>query len=1114
MSSVAFGSSFSFITAATPSTGWLVGYDTDGILKQKDSSGIIIPIGGGPTAGNPSTYSISQVLAVGNNTNSYSIILGTSSYIKSANGGGKIQLDYTGTNSVFISTDNSVGNESGLLMRNGSVKFFNNTGSSNYRKAIELENGSNQLSIHNTNSGDILIGVAKGPSVYADLEEIKISYNNTATVSTGNYDKQAVFIGTKNSKISNGVVNTVVIGGESFTASLSNTVYVPNLAIKNGSFLKSTDSNEILYLSDSSGNTVFDRNSGSFDSSWMVFASNYNSKKEWVEFGVNSDPGYGTNSRLTLYNTKGPSYSWATYSSLVLDKDFLKIESLDLDNSGNVISIKLDPQNAKGLVEGPSSFKGLQYKSDYSLNFTTYSLVDKNYVDNSLSNPSLESVLTTGNNSGSKDIVVGTATVIKSANGGGQIDFDFGGSQNRLLISNDNGALTSTYIYLDNNSLQIEAPSQFDLTVNSANINVASSIGLEYTSDYSSTFATNSLISRKYVDLGTQSIWNYIQDVATGSGTTNYLPKWKTSHNLSSTSSIYISDLVLKDTYESKTVGTTPISVEWEGKYKYFYVSNAGDNSVSIINSDTLQTTATVSVGSYPISLAWDSKNNRIYVANQNTDNVSVIDTLTQTVTATIPVGDFPTGIIFDKNNDLIFVSNQLGGSVSVIDTSTNTVTNSIPMTTPRAFAHDFNNGVIWVTGVGLDYVGKIDTNTLSSIGTVSVGTNPFGAAYDSKNGRVWVTNYVSNNVSIINTSTNLIVATVSVDSNPDGISYDSINDKMYVACSGSGTIKVIDTTTYTVTSTISPSGTPREFGFDLSNARMAVSDSSNSLIRIIETITKNDFIGVKTEKPTSEFDVNGKITTNKFRLKDGANSGYYLVSDESGNATWQYPIIQISGGSGLTGSGTAGSVTLSVDYPTLTKNIEGNGLTANSGILSVNVDNGISISSDKVVLGGVLTQNTTIDGDLNSYNLSLTKIKDFELNTTNLIIDLDQQFTINGGLTMSFNVGGLAEITDLVNGWGFVYSDDYSSTFVTHSLVDKNYVDSNTLGKYSTTNSFTASVTQTITHSLGTDEIIVQCYDSSGNMVIPGTVKINGSNSVDITFSATIANIKTIIIG
>jgi hypothetical protein len=44
MSSIIFGGTVSMSTIATPLNGWLIGYDTDGILKQKDQFGIITNI--------------------------------------------------------------------------------------------------------------------------------------------------------------------------------------------------------------------------------------------------------------------------------------------------------------------------------------------------------------------------------------------------------------------------------------------------------------------------------------------------------------------------------------------------------------------------------------------------------------------------------------------------------------------------------------------------------------------------------------------------------------------------------------------------------------------------------------------------------------------------------------------------------------------------------------------------------------------------------------------------------------------------------------------------------------------------------------------------------------
>jgi len=48
MASVLFGNTIDMLTVATPSSGYIVAYDLDGVLKQKDEFGVITEIGGGP----------------------------------------------------------------------------------------------------------------------------------------------------------------------------------------------------------------------------------------------------------------------------------------------------------------------------------------------------------------------------------------------------------------------------------------------------------------------------------------------------------------------------------------------------------------------------------------------------------------------------------------------------------------------------------------------------------------------------------------------------------------------------------------------------------------------------------------------------------------------------------------------------------------------------------------------------------------------------------------------------------------------------------------------------------------------------------------------------------
>ena len=66
---------------------------------------------------------------------------------------------------------------------------------------------------------------------------------------------------------------------------------------------------------------------------------------------------------------------------------------------------------------------------------------------------------------------------------------------------------------------------------------------------------------------------------------------------------------------------------------------------------------------------------------------------------------------------------------------------------------------------------------------------------------------------------------------------------------------------------------------------------------------------------------------------------------------------------------------------------------------------------------------------------------------------------------------------------------------------------------KFSSSESFTGSVTKTITHNLNTQDVIVQLWDSSNNLLNGATIVANNVNSVDITV-ATTATYKVVIIG
>jgi hypothetical protein len=114
-------------------------------------------------------------------------------------------------------------------------------------------------------------------------------------------------------------------------------------------------------------------------------------------------------------------------------------------------------------------------------------------------------------------------------------------------------------------------------------------------------------------------------------------------------------------------------------------------------------------------------------------------------------------------------------------------------------------------------------------------------------------------------------------------------------------------------------------------------------------------------------------------------------------------------------------------------------------------------------------------------------------------------------------------EVSGTVSTTGFRMTNGASDGYILQS--DSNGVASWTSPptqtiKVSDIRNYTASVAETISHTLNTEDLIIQTYDSNpdsltfGVQIIPDTIQITGTSSVDITLSQTLSSVKTIIIG
>jgi len=190
--------------------------------------------------GTANDQSFAETLAINNNSQTYNVIMGTSTYIRSANGGGQIELDYSGSGGdLYITSDNGsagapalfLSQNNGVILSdytvgNAQIQVITNNGSltlTNDGIALETNQSGITLIESGANSGQLRVS-SSWFSVINDA--IFIKDNLTTSVTASNTSKVATMIASQNSSFVSAINNSVILGGNNQRVSTSNTVSI------------------------------------------------------------------------------------------------------------------------------------------------------------------------------------------------------------------------------------------------------------------------------------------------------------------------------------------------------------------------------------------------------------------------------------------------------------------------------------------------------------------------------------------------------------------------------------------------------------------------------------------------------------------------------------------------------------------------------------------------------------------------------------------------------------------------------------------------------------------------------------------------------------------------
>ena len=1192
MSTIIFGATVSMITVATPSTGWALGYDIDGFLKQKDSSGIITQVGlGGSSSGILGTPSLSDILSVGNNTGTYSIVMGTQTVISTSNGNAFLQLDQPGVDNYFALGTSDLGNNSAVRSYPGNVRIVSASQSNNSSSILDVTTTTIAQAIEEDPGSGVIHSfqiVATASYYHIKLSDLSLSTNFNvlevgSTYDTGTINKHYLHLNSPNAITNNGVANSVIIGGENTTAEESNTVYVPQLVIRDGDKIKAGAGDGILEFNQY--NDAILSTNKPFDNSIIgIFSSTSSSTHLTGKNGIlvrdtlTSSTTPSWQSAVSFISTEFSNVEAGVYNTVIIGGNNLSATQSDTVYLGNNVNIN----NSYYLpTSDGTSAQALYTDGNGNLYWNT--------VVAQVSTFSLYQVLQQGNDTHNLNIIMGTGSYIESGNSGAIIKLDDGLVSGNILISTDNSSPFSSYIDMDQSDIVISIPNTYNLTFNESTIISNLNKGLEYGFDYSSTFMTYSLVDKNYVDSKFLSASNVDNTSIELNGSNEVSLKSSIDGNRQfndsvtilgnliiqgTTSTIHTQDVYIEDSFitlnatysgpdtdvgiEANINGSSFSKILYNSSFGYWQVGLSGSESTILTEaSNGLSKVGNTVIlgGTLSQSTIIEGEMNDLTLSNLNIITVTASTYIDNKV---IDV-DYYSQNYLDLNNGYIIASDKLGNTYSRIYVNNNSAIlesydiDSVDISVwnqDQSNTDGSNNNRLIVTdkvhGKGLiygnDYSANFTTHSLVSKGYVDsmIGNSPGNGLEFITPGVIGLGGTLSQDVLIkadyknysidglnilrftASTYIETLVHSLSGEVNRIFSGGDNYYNKVYDSSNLSySTGFYIDNLSYA-------SMTNAHLGSTYST--LSVSDEG----AFIEVGSgTGSFVGISTYN-YSEVSNDGS-TNNSFIVRDDFNNkGLVYLDDYSGQFTTH----------SLVSKGYADSVIQ-------------------------RVQNGLTYSSGNIEIGGDLNHNTTINGNGFRFNIVNTGIMVFTSSisisssvdnssgyNSNSWLDSDTYWTrLNYGNTYSqiymssaaggssielssiSGIGDISQITIANEGQpildgstdnklivvdteyqkGLVYDGDYTGQFTTYSLVTKGYVDNQVVtstSKYSTTVSFTSSVTQTITHNLGTNEIIVQCYDSSGTMVIPGTVQINGANDVDIIFSTSISSIKVVIIG
>ena len=235
------------------------------------------------------------------------------------------------------------------------------------------------------------------------------------------------------------------------------------------------------------------------------------------------------------------------------------------------------------------------------------------------------------------------------------------------------------------------------------------------------------------------------------------------------------------------------------------YVTNEKGNSVSIIDTATMETTKTVKVGQRPRGLALSKGDAFLFVCLGDDDTIQILDTKTLQIIGELPSGPDPEQLRLSPDGATLFVANENDALLTAIDVASRKAISETPVgVEPEGVAVSPDGKTVVVTSETTSMAHFIDWPGDKSVANILVPSRPRFAEFKPDGSEVWVSSEVGGKVTVIDPVKKTVVQTIAFDVpglrpeaiQPVGIRFTSDGKLGFVALGPANRVAAIDAAT------------------------------------------------------------------------------------------------------------------------------------------------------------------------------------------------------------------------------------------------------------------------------------------------------------------------------